>query len=181
MSIQEDLVNKAIQNGIYGMKRGIELTMKDPSTWGSALILIYSGIDAMGSLGMPAGRIKNEGQDFKNWVSRYLKDSSGQSYPAEDMWGARCAILHQYGAESEKSREEKCRVIAHVRGGPAIKIVPMGGEKEHVWLELPALEKNFYSAIDKFVMDSIANTSFRSTFEARLMNVLQLFSWPKES
>ncbi len=176
MSLQEDPVNKAIQKAIYqGIKRGIEIMLKN-ECWGSAFILIYSGIDAMASLGMPIGQIEVTGKDFKDWITRYLKDSSEHSYPEEDMWGARCAVLHQFGAESKLSRSKKIRLITYVNGGPEIQIRDTGTEHESVWLNFYALEKNFSRAIDNFLMKKMADESFRPTLEKRLHDLLQPFS-----
>ena len=178
MRLRDDPTNKAIANAIYnGIKRGIQVTVENES-WGSALILIYSGIDTMAFLNMPNQQQDVTRTDFEHWISWYLKQSSGTSYPAADMYGARCAILHQYGAESNLSRKGKIRIVSHVDKGPDVLDAPHG-EKEHVWLNFHTLAENFYKAIDGFLVDAFVDTSKRTRFEARLNQLLQNFPFPK--
>src|SRR5687767_5983274 len=84
-----------------------------------ALLLIYSGIDAMGWL-WKSDEYDSPGESFQAWVKTYaLKTSSLEGESADqlalDLWAARCALLHAQTAESKLTRQSKAREI-HYRG-----------------------------------------------------------------
>ena len=59
-----DLSKDPIINGIHkGIRRGIEVAIQN-GCLGSAIILVYSGIDAMAYLGMPTAQEDVTREDF---------------------------------------------------------------------------------------------------------------------
>lgn len=65
----------------------------------ATLILVYSGIDAMAHLTMPAGKDKVTRADFVAWVENYLRfrDADKQptlTLPGLELYAARCALVH---------------------------------------------------------------------------------------
>lgn len=80
----------------------------------ATLILVYSGIDAMAHLTMPAGKAKVSRSDFVNWCDKYLcfRDAGGKrtlSVPGFELYAARCAIVHSYGTEADLHKEGKVK------------------------------------------------------------------------
>ena len=57
-----------------------------------SLVLLYAGIDALAWLALPSGDVN--GSDFVKWVNTYLLPDSGLQCTAEDIWAARCGLLH---------------------------------------------------------------------------------------
>lgn len=92
----------------------IHVCLKNNAPTG-AVLLTYCAMDAMAFLSMPEGKQKIGRSDFKNWVKKYMKTDSAQPYQynEEDLYGARCGIVHTYGAESALSRENKCKKIVY--------------------------------------------------------------------
>lgn len=68
-----------------------------------AVILVFIGIDMMALLAQPIDKKRQTRSDFKIWVDTYFKAHHDQSYQynSDDMYAARCSILHNYGSEAE--------------------------------------------------------------------------------
>ena len=60
VNLARDPVINAINNGI---RRGIEVTVAN-GCYGSAVVLVYSGMDSMAFLAMPKGQTDVTGKDF---------------------------------------------------------------------------------------------------------------------
>lgn len=78
-----------------------------------AIALIYSAIDHMSWLnaaGEPGG------SGFKAWVNSFLLNGKAFAFNAEDLWAARCAILHTGAAESDLYRAGKAKLVYYVVG-----------------------------------------------------------------
>ena len=157
-----------ITNAIYdGIKHGIEVTL-DNKCYGSAVILIYAGIDALVHLGIPKAQMEATDRDFISWVEKYIKIGSKNQITGEELYSARCAVLHAYGVESRRTRKGTARMIAYMdKGSPPIRYSP----KIHanlVLLSIEALAKAFYEGIDRFLIDIFADSKMRPVIEARL-------------
>jgi len=87
----------------------IHVCLKNNAPTG-AVLLTYCAMDAMAFLSMRAGKQKAERSDFKNWIQKYMKTDTEQpyQYDKEDLYGARCGIVHSYCAESDLSKKNKC-------------------------------------------------------------------------
>lgn len=57
-----------------------------------ALILIYSSIDVLGSFQNADGSATRD--SFKDWAKNYLLREGTFSFDENDLWGARCGIVH---------------------------------------------------------------------------------------
>jgi len=76
-----------------------------------SLILIYSGIDIMAWLNLPSTRERNTRSDFIKWIDKYLLPNSELKCSADDLYGARCSIVHTYTAESDLSQRGDAKEI----------------------------------------------------------------------
>jgi hypothetical protein len=81
-----------------------------------SLILIYSGIDILAWLNLPSNREKNTKADFIKWATNYLLPNSKLKCTADDLYGARCSLVHTYTAESHSSRRGSAKVIYYAWG-----------------------------------------------------------------
>lgn len=78
------------------------------------LILLYSSIDILASLTRPIGADKTNGGIFKNWVKDFMIGTNSYKWNEEDIWGARCGILHTSTVESDRSRGGNARKIQYI-------------------------------------------------------------------
>lgn len=71
--------------------------------WNACLIQVYAYIDALSYLDMPSERNVNTRQDYIAWVDKYMKCHPSQIYQycGKDLYGARCAVLHQFSSTAE--------------------------------------------------------------------------------
>ena len=73
------------------------------------LIILYSAIDTMAWVGLLSGDVTRKG--FKDWVDQYLLPSTPLRCTADDLYSARCGILHSHTAESSGTRKGMARQI----------------------------------------------------------------------
>ena len=114
-SILKDPIYNAIYNGI---RCEIDITI-EKDCGRSALILIYSGIDAMAYLARPISQDYNEPQDFKDWVTSYLHIKGSVKITPDEWWAARCGIVHTYTPFSRKHKDGNVRILIYMAGGPS--------------------------------------------------------------
>jgi hypothetical protein len=81
-----------------------------------ALILIYSGIDALASLNLPIGRERVKQSDFCSFCENYLLPESSLECSAIDLYGARCSTLHKGTAVSDLSEGKKASELLYYIG-----------------------------------------------------------------
>lgn len=74
-----------------------------------ALVVLYSAIDTLAWASLSTGDVSRS--DFCRWVNVYLKPESELGCSAEDLYGARCAILHSSTAESKMSRDGRVKEL----------------------------------------------------------------------
>jgi hypothetical protein len=82
----------------------------------SALILLYALLDILGSLTRPENQQSSTPDDFRNFVDKYVLPRSPLGCTANDLWAARCGILHDLSPESDHSRSGRARRIIHMGG-----------------------------------------------------------------
>lgn len=102
-------LNKHLNNLIAAIELCIEKGLILP-----ALMLLYSGIDVIGSL----ERKPNTGTklNFIRWVDSYMLKTHSLGCTGIELYGARCGILHTMAAESDLSRCGKAREITYAWG-----------------------------------------------------------------
>ncbi|TAJ29282.1 MAG: hypothetical protein EPO64_04045, partial [Nitrospirae bacterium] len=173
--LQRDPIINAIHNGI---KRGIEVTLES-NCLSSCVILIFAGIDSMAYLDMPASQSEVTREDFIRWAEKYIKFPCEEQLSGVDLYGARCAMLHQYGVESRMSSEGKCRIVGYMdKSVPEVRC-NSSISKSHVFVSVPALKNAFFIGIDNFLINAFSDKTKAKTVEARLKNFVQAFSMKK--
>src|SRR2546427_307789 len=83
-----------------------------------ALIVLYTAVDIFGSLLRPETEPETAGKYFKKWVDDYMLGRSQVTFTAQDLWGARCGLLHTHTASSRLSREGTAREVHYSHGPP---------------------------------------------------------------
>jgi hypothetical protein len=74
-----------------------------------ALVLTYSGIDA--AAWVNSDRPSVDRTAFKDFVSRYLLAAKALPCSPDDLYSARCALLHNLASESDMSKRGAARPI----------------------------------------------------------------------
>ena len=87
---------------------------KEQRLFGSALILLYAGIDIMASLTRPQNANEVKNCDFKRWVCDYLLPNSNLNCTEIDLYAARCGLLHSWRYDSRLSASGKARRIRYI-------------------------------------------------------------------
>lgn len=83
----------------------------------SVWILLYSAIDSLSWLYSEEMDIerRNVGKEYKNWVNKFLLPNlDGYDCTAEEIYLARCALLHTYSAIAK--RQNNNRIIVYLYG-----------------------------------------------------------------
>jgi hypothetical protein len=91
----------------------VEAIEADRST--AALVVLYSGIDILSSLTRPESSENTSSQYFKEWVERYMLLKLPSALTAQDIWSARCGLLHTNQPDSDLSRKGKAKEIVYMR------------------------------------------------------------------
>lgn len=83
-----------------------------------ALVVLYATIDILGSLLRPESETGTKGQYFKKWADDYMIGPSQFAFTSEDLWAARCGLLHTHTASSDLSRHGKAQQLHYFRSHP---------------------------------------------------------------
>lgn len=175
--LSKDPLINAVHNGI---KRGIRVALENDCL-GSAVILILSGIDAMAYIAMSASQDDVTRGDFVRWAEQYIKFPCSEQLTGLDLYGARCAMLHNYGTASELSREGKCRQVGYMdKSVPEVRFNP-NVSNDLVLVSVPALADAFFLGVDKFLVDLFADEKKAPIAEQRLKKLVQALPFKKEN
>jgi hypothetical protein len=163
-----------IQNAIYDdLKRGINVCLES-QCYGCAVILIYSGIDAMAGLSISATQSKATRDDFAKWCDRYILFPGSVQLAGIELYSARCAVLHTYGVESDLTRDGKCRCIGYMDVSvPEIR--QHSSVQDLVLISITAFAKAFFEGINRFLVDLFADPARSAIAESRLQKLLTAF------
>ena len=167
-----DLSRDSIINVIHnGIKQSIRVLLEN-RCFGAAVILIYSGIDTMAYLDMPASQEDVTRTDFVRWAERYIRFPCTEQLTGLDLYGARCGMLHSYSVASNLSRQGKCRQIAYmdksvpeVRSNPAVAT-------DLVLVSVPGLAQAFFDGIDAFLIELFSDTKKAPIAEERFQKLV---------
>lgn len=68
-----------------------------------ALMLTYAGMDIAGAMYAPTEEYKASGAKFREWVARFILPSLNNQVSAQELYAARCGMLHVYSSSSTAS------------------------------------------------------------------------------
>lgn len=84
-----------------------------------ALVILYSAIDTLGWASLSAGDANRK--SFCQWVNKYVEPETRLGCTAEDLYAARCALVHSGAAESRMSREGKASEIWYATAPDSVR------------------------------------------------------------
>jgi hypothetical protein len=141
--------------------------------------MAYICIDAIANLGRPTDRQKVTRADFKKWVDTYLKAHPDQPYQyrGKDVYAARCAFLHTYGAEAELHDKDPDIIKFAYHNGGKHQYDP-NVERNLVLIGTKSFTNDVVIAVDTFLEKCQSDEMLRMRVEPRLVKVLQVFRFP---
>jgi len=110
-----DVGDVAYWQNIYELRKAPGICLQN-QYWLSAVKLIYSGIDNLAWLSRVHDRPNVKKKDFMDFVDKYLLPDSGLRCSSEELYSARCGLLHSNTAQSEISRSGRARYLSYATG-----------------------------------------------------------------
>jgi len=80
----------------------------------AAVVLVYSGMDAMTFMNLPAGQTGSTRKDYIAWAEQYIRFPCHEKVTGVELYAARCGVLHTFTPDSDLSREGKARRIFYI-------------------------------------------------------------------
>ncbi len=142
-----------LRSQVYDILNAIQQCLQqEPRLAIPALMMIYAGIDGMAYVSLPEDQSEVRGADFKAWATSYLLPDSNLPCTAEDLYGARCGLVHAQQVDSRPARDGKARHLWYYVGPGPICLIPFhGGEhRRPVVVETVMLSNAFHVSIDRF-------------------------------
>ncbi|MDE2465345.1 MAG: hypothetical protein KGO02_16775 [Alphaproteobacteria bacterium] len=122
-----DPLLEEVVKGPRGMILGIEACVECECLV-SAVTLIFAAIDALAALTRPTTQPETDGEIFRAWATRYINPAVRLHCSAQDLWGARCGVLHTYSPEATRAAKLGARRVYYEwRQGPpadAVRTLP---------------------------------------------------------
>ncbi|WP_122386807.1 hypothetical protein [Pseudomonas syringae group genomosp. 7] len=151
--------------------------------FGQALILMYSTMDSLGLLLSTPDQKYATGKTFKAWAGAYFLPHANPELDvtANDLWGARCGVLHTFTAEFNEEQLKGTRQVQYYSGSSshplgqamakAAKEIDGGGK--HVMISLEDLFACFYRALSASVVALVVLCEQDRSHEVKIGKLLQ--------
>lgn len=161
---------------IYQIYDDIYNIWQKTNSMSGVVIYVFVAIDAFSFLAMPSEQSKNDKNDFMRWVDKYLKTEQEQPYQyvGKDFYGARCATLHAFSAESDYAKQNDCKIFGYHDGSE--HYLNNSVNKNLVMLSVPRLIDNFKHAVVNFSQDILNDSTLQACTAQRKNKILQLFN-----
>ena len=138
------------------------------------VMLVYCTIDTLAWLSLPDGQEDVHGSDFVQWVRQYGLESRINPCSAEELYAARCGLLHSYSSDSKRSREGKVRPIFYIGGSAGRKVLQDEIDKRGITgvaLHIADLREGLDASIHRFREDIRADQALRARVVRRSANL----------
>lgn len=130
------------------------------------ILLIYATIDILSSLARPMSRPDTHPQFFRGWVTEYMLPDSQLPCNAEDIYAARCGLLHTLTAESRHARLGYARMVNYVGDNelPAQAVQDRNDPNctKDIFVGTTAFVNAFFTACNRFQETVISNSDLQS-------------------
>jgi hypothetical protein len=155
-----------IENVVHqGIKRGVSVALEN-TCFRAALILTMCGIDALAFTSAPDGQADVTRADFVAWAERYIKLDGPLS--GLELYAARCGLLHNYGIESQLTRNGVRRVgYFSGLGRPFVRADPVISDTL-VMVSVEGFVDAFFRGVDRFLIEVLGDPLRRPVAEGRL-------------
>lgn len=137
------------------------------------LMLTFSGIDQMAWLTVTADESK--GADFIAWVKKYIDPETSLGCTAEDLWAARCGLVHTATAESRHNLKAaaKAKKVFYTTGSAKCSD---NKSSDVIFINADKLVKRFMWSWLQYRLDITSNPgleTFATDKAKRILNYVQ--------
>ena len=124
---------------------------------------------------MPTGQLKVTGKYFIEWADKYIRFPCKEQITGIELYGARCGMLHQYGAESDYTRSGNHRKI-YYKGEPKPEVLYNPKlSKEFVIVSLNSLVEVFIKGTEKFLPELYSDSNKAKIADERLQEMMHFY------
>jgi len=117
------------------------------------LMLLYSFIDILAWLRYEE-EIKGVGERYRKFVNKYFLPESKLNCSANDIYSARCRILHRYSSESNETERDRAKTINYIasdkEGASSESVIPEPTE-DIIQLKIEYMISAFENSIEKLL------------------------------
>ncbi len=129
-----------------------------------ALTILYSAIDICAWLAYD-DTIPSVGTRYKAWLDEYILKAKSLPCTSEELYAARCGILHTLTAESNLSATGKARLVLYVWGNKDAHelnraIIDSGMDREYFAVHIEDLYQRWKLGLIDFYRDLLDDPSF---------------------
>lgn len=141
----------------------------------ATVILTFVSIDTMSYLSMPSNKVKNDSQDFINWVNKYMQTDKDQPYHYDpnEMWAARCGTLHSYSPYSNIAEKKGYKLYGYHDG--SAHIYNPQESTRLVLISIPRLVNDFVKAVQTFLRDALNDKNLKKLLDSRITRINQQY------
>jgi len=137
--------------------------------WRQALVVLYSAIDTLAWSTLVDGDVTRS--DFCAWVNSYMDPPATVQCTAEDLYAARCGLLHSSSAGSRLSREGKAAELWYATSADRVPVLRrLAHEKGHSAkiVGITPLVEAFADGARRFVETLAADRALDARVNARV-------------
>ncbi len=121
MAIDYSSEKRALDLNLEQLKEAIDVCRKLGLSV-STQILLYSGLDTIGALDRQKDKEFGTREDFKKWCDKYfIPNLKYRNCKSEDLYAARCGIVHTLTPESKTVKEGKAKKIFYAWGAHKVE------------------------------------------------------------
>ena len=131
---------KAYCSAVGQLMIGIHNAFQMKDAMFPAFLLLYTSMDVVSSLSRPVAQADTSGDIFKKWIDDYMLPKSGLKCRSEDIWAARCGLLHTLSVSSKLSRQGQARELHYVDQAELVDPIQKkvdASETKHVIVSIP--------------------------------------------
>jgi hypothetical protein len=163
-----DLSGPNVTNVIVdGILKPIHLLL-DNGYWRAALVLLYSGMDAMAFMSLPEGKNAVTRKNYLGWAEQYIRFPCREQVTGLELYAARCGVLHTFTPDSELSRENRVRRIIYVSHHMPEVSYDAVVARNVVLVSVEGLFEAFTKGMEQFLEDLLADSAKRELSLKRL-------------
>lgn len=118
-----------------------------------ALMVLYSGIDILGSLDSQDGVATRD--TFIQWADSYMVAEGEHRYSSLDLYSARCGLLHTWSPATRLTKAGSAREVVYAIDRP--RLLPVQPPSAPVVIHPPWLWLTFRNGASRFVDDVLAS------------------------
>lgn len=139
-------------------------------------VFVYIGIDLMAILGKPVSENRQTRTDFKQWVNKYMIADPEQpyQYSPEDVYAARCSLLHNYSSEAEIHADGSAKKFGYSDGGK--HFYDSSVSNELVIIGSKSLVDDFVRGVENYFQDATEDQELKTRIESRVSKVFGDFT-----